>query len=184
MLAMVGSPRRDSFSRRLPLAAGSDVPADVRMDLWEGLRAVPAFDEDLDSESTPPAVADPREQIRAADPVLFATPEDNGSIPGVLRNAPDWVTRPEATGALRDRPVAVIGASPSPRGAQGAQVTCAGVLAGIGAEVCDVGLAIAPVHQRVDRQGTPTDDTLRRQLRQVPGRLIEHANLSTMWLAG
>lgn len=184
ILAIAGSLRRDSFNRRLLLAAGNAAPAGTRMTLWEDLAGVPGFDEDAESEPTPPAVADLREQIRAADAVLFATPEYNGSIPGALKNALDWVSRPHATNALRDMPVAVIGASPSPRGAQRAQHDLRRVLAVIGADVLDVELAVASVHQRFDQHGTLTDDTLGRQLRQALGRLVEHANPPTARLAG
>lgn len=186
ILAMAGSLRRDSFNRRLLLAAGDTAPAGVRLTLWEDLAGVPAFDEDVESGPTPPAVADLREQIRTADAVLIATPEYNGSIPGALKNALDWASRPYATNALRDKPVAVIGAgpSPSPRGAQRAQEDLRRVLGVIGAEVLDAELAVASVHQRFDQHGNLTDDTLRRQLRQILGRLVEHANRSTARLAG
>lgn len=184
ILAMAGSLRRDSFNRRLLLAAGSDVPAGVRMDLWDGLGAVPAFDEDVESEPTPPAVTDLRERIHAADAVLIATPEYNGSVPGALKNALDWASRPYATNALRDKPVAVIGASPSPRGAHRAQEDLRRVLGVIGAEVLDVELAVASVHQRFDQHGALTDDTLQRQLHQILVRLRDHASPAPVRLAG
>lgn len=188
ILALAGSLRRDSFNRRLLLASGDAAPAGVRLTLWEDLAGVPAFDEDVESGPTPPAVADLREQIRTADAVLIATPEYNGSIPGALKNALDWASRPYATNALRDKPVAVIGAGPGPRGAQRAQEDLRRVLGVIGADVLDVELAVASVHRRFDQHGNLIDDTLRHQLRhqlrQVLGRLGEHADPLTARLAG
>jgi len=184
IVALAGSLRGDSFNRRLLRAISGRVPAGVRMDVWEGLRAVPAFDEDLERGPTPLAVADLREQIRAADVVLIATPEYNGSVPGALKNALDWVSRPYATNALRGKPVAVIGASPSPGGARQAQEDLRRILAVIGAEVLDVELAVATVHRRFDPAGVVADDHLQRQLEQVLRRLLDHVNWQTVRLAG
>ena len=145
---------------------------------------MPAFDEHVEGGPTPPAVADLHEQIRTADALLIASPEYNGSIPGALKNALDWASRPHATNALRNKPVAVIGAGPSPRGAQRAQEDLRRVLGVIGADVLDVELAVASVHQRFDQHGHLTDDTLRHQLRHVLGRLVEHAAPLTARPAG
>src|ERR671932_2589811 len=111
ILAVSGSLRRDSSNTKLLRAAEELLPAGVELELWDGLKAVPAYDQDDDVEPAPPAVAAFRAAPAGADAVLFPTPEYNSSIPGVLKNALDWASRPLATNVMRNKPVAVIGAS-------------------------------------------------------------------------
>ena len=103
---------------------------------------MPPFDEDAEAAPAPAAVADLRAAIAAADAVLFATPEYNGSVPGQLKNALDWVSRPYATNPLRNTPVAVVGASTGGFGAVWAQADLRRILARIGARVLDTELAV------------------------------------------
>src|SRR5271154_5771940 len=110
ILAVSGSLRRDSHNRRLLRAAIALLPPDIDVVEYDGLKAIPPFDED-DESSPGAAVEDWREAIREADGLLFATPEYNSSIPGQLKNAIDWASRPVGTAALRNKPSAVIGAS-------------------------------------------------------------------------
>src|ERR1700736_1886406 len=110
VLGISGSLRRDSHNRRLLRAAAGLLPPEAELVLFEGLKAIPPFDED--DEPTPAlAVERWRAAIGDADALLFATPEYNSSIPGQLKNAIDWASRPVATNVLRNKPVAVIGAS-------------------------------------------------------------------------
>jgi chromate reductase len=145
VLAISGSLRRDSHNTALLRAAAEHLPPDVELELWEGLRDVPPYDQDDDAEPAPPAVAALREAVAAADAVLIATPEYNHSIPGALKNALDWASRPFATNAFRGKPVAVIGASAGLFGAVWAQAELRKVLAAMGARVVEgelgVGLA-------------------------------------------
>jgi chromate reductase len=184
ILAIAGSLRRESYNRRLLVEAMGVVPPGVRLQLWEGLRAVPPFDEDLEAEPTPAAVADLRNSIAAADAVLIATPEYNGSIPGVLKNALDWASRPYATNALRGKPVAVIGGSPGRGGAQRAQEDLRRVLGVIGADVIDSVPPVAPIHQRFDDQGALRDEPLRHRLGELVDRLTAHVAEAPVALAG
>src|SRR5204863_4509363 len=101
--------------------------------------------------------------IDAADAILFSTPEYNSSIPGQLKNALDWVSRPVATNALRNKPVAVVGASTGAFGAVWAQAELRKVLAALGARVLDVELPVAQAHTRFDEAGL-TDDEVRTAL--------------------
>src|SRR5688500_906793 len=94
VLGIAGSLRRGSFNRALLAAATHHLPADARLLVWDGLGAVPAFDQDAEAEPVPEAVADLRAAIAAADALLVSTPEYNGSIPGALKNAVDWASRP------------------------------------------------------------------------------------------
>src|SRR5947208_5877127 len=117
VLAIPGSLRSDSYNRQLLLAARELFPGDVEFEIYDGLKAVPPYDEDDDAEPAPAAVTRLRDAIAGADALLFATPEYNHSIPGQLKNAVDWASRPVATNVLRNKPVAVIGASTGAFGA-------------------------------------------------------------------
>ena len=110
VLAISGSVRQGSYNTAL-LRAAAECSPDVEFVVWHGLTEIPAYDEDLDTVSPPPAVAPLRHEIQGSDAVLIATPEYNGSIPGALKNAFDWASRPFATNALRKKRVAVVGAS-------------------------------------------------------------------------
>ncbi len=133
LLAISGSLRRGSYNSALLNAAAAGLPSDVEFVVWRGLADIPAFNEDLDT--VPPAVAALRREIARSDAVLFATPEYNASVPGALKNALDWVSRPFATNVLRNKTVAVIGASEGLFGAVWAQAELRKVLGVIGAHV-------------------------------------------------
>ena len=94
VLGISGSLRRDSHNTKLLRAAADLFGDDVEFEIWEGLKAVPPYDEDDDVAEAPAAVAELRAAVAGADAVLFATPEYNASIPGQLKNALDWVSRP------------------------------------------------------------------------------------------
>ena len=136
ILGVLGSLRGDSHNLRLLRAAADLLPPGAELVEFGGLKAVPPFDED-DEPSPGPAVQEWRRQIEAADAVLFATPEYNHSIPGALKNAVDWASRPFATAALRNKPVAVVGASTGMFGAVWAQAELRKSLAAAGARVVD-----------------------------------------------
>ena len=181
ILGIAGSLRADSFNRRLLLTDAEDVSSSVNVVLWDRLAQIPAFDEDREADSIPASVADLRRAIRAADAVLIATPEYNRSIPGALKNALDWASRPFATNPLRGKPAAVISASPSPRGGQAAQEDLRRVLRVIGADVVDEGLAVASVHRRLTDDGP--DQELRRQLRHLVSVLVDRASAASLAVA-
>ena len=121
ILGISGSLRRDSHNTNLLRAAAQASCPDVELELYDGLKDVPPYDEDGDTHLRPKSVARLNEAIANADAVLFSTPEYNASIPGHLKNAIDWVSRPVATNALRNKPVAVVGASTGAFGAVWAQ---------------------------------------------------------------
>src|SRR5213079_502228 len=109
-------------------------------------------------DPAPPAVAAFRAALAGADAVLFATPEYNSSIPGQLKNALDWASRPFATNVLRNRPVAVVGASTGAFGAVWAQAELRKVLAAAGARVVDGEVAVGHASERFDADGALTDE--------------------------
>jgi len=175
VLGISGSLRRDSYNTSLLRAAAELVGEDVEFVLWEGLKAVPPYDADDDTENAPAAVAAMRSAIAGADAVLIATPEYNSSIPGQLKNGLDWVSRPLPTNALRNKPVAVVGASAGAFGAVWAQAELRKVLAAIGARVLEGDLAVGHAPTRFDEQGRLIDDELREQLAEVVDGLISAA---------
>jgi chromate reductase len=146
VLAVSGSLRRDSHNTRLLRAAAQQLPPGVELELYDRLKQIPPFDED--DEATPAGEVQAwRAAIESADAVLFATPEYNSSIPGQLKNALDWASRPAAQAALRNKPVAVIGASMSMFGALWAQAELRKVVSASGARVLDAELAVATAHE-------------------------------------
>ena len=156
LLAISGSVRRDSYNTAL-LRAAAGCAAGVEFVVWRGLADVPAYDEDLESRPAPLPVAALRQEIGRSDAVLIATPEYNGSIPGALKNALDWVSRPFATNALRGKRVAVVGASVGLLGALGAQADLRKVLKVIGADVLEAGLPVSSAHSAFTETGRLRD---------------------------
>jgi chromate reductase len=144
ILGISGSVRRGSHNRKLLRAAGHSLPSGVDLVEWETVAGLPIFDEDL--ELTPPEpVREFLDAIEEADAILIATPEYNASVPGGLKNALDWASRPFPDNVLRDKPSAVIGASTGLFGAVWAQAEVRKALNASGAHVLDselpVGLA-------------------------------------------
>lgn len=171
VLAISGSLRRGSHNTALLRAAGARMPAGVELELWDGLEAVPPYNEDDDHESAPAAVIALRSAVAGADAVLIATPEYNHSVPGALKNALDWVSRPIATNPLRNEPVAVIGASTGIFGAVWAQAELRKVLSAIGARVVDRQLAVGQAAERV-AGGAVDDQELLAELGEVVSELV------------
>src|ERR671932_1966717 len=161
VLGIAGSLRPGSHNRKLLRAARELLPADVELELWDGLKDVPPYDEEDDVEPAPAAVARLRAAIAGADAILFATPEYNSSIPGQLKNAVDWASRPIATNVLRHKPVAVVGASTGMFGAVWAQAELRKVLAATGARVLDAELPVPRAPMQFDDEGRLADDELR-----------------------
>jgi chromate reductase len=155
VLAISGSLRRDSHNRRLLRAAARLLPPGAELVVYDGLKAIPHFDED-DELDPGPAVLDWRRAIEEADVLLFATPEYNSSVPGALKNAIDWASRPFSDTVLRNKPAAVIGASTGMFGAVWAQAELRKVLAAAGARVIDRELPVAAA----DEAFHPEDDGL------------------------
>jgi chromate reductase len=166
VLAISGSLRAGSHNTGLLKAAAEVAPAGIDIERWDGLRAVPPYDADDDVQPAPPAVQDLRDAISHADAILIATPEYNSSIPGALKNALDWASRPLATNVLRNKPVAVIGSSTGRFGAVWAQAELRNVLGAIGARVVDAELVVPLAHEVVREDGF-VDDEIAGGLRRV-----------------
>jgi chromate reductase, NAD(P)H dehydrogenase (quinone) len=158
ILGISGSLRRDSHNTSLLRAAAEAAGPDVQFELYDGLKEVAPYDEDDDVHPRPESIARLNQAIATADAVLFATPEYNSSIPGQLKNAIDWVSRPVATNVLRNKPVAVVGASTGAFGAVWAQAELRKVLAALGARVLDVELPVPHAHTRFEEGGLADEE--------------------------
>src|SRR5256885_1399940 len=183
VLAISGSLRSGSYNTQLLRAAEELLPREVDFVVYEGLKAVPPYDEDEDAQPAPFAVAALRSPIAEADAVLFATPEYNSSIPGSLKNALDWVSRPVATNPLRNKPVAVVGASTGAFGAVWAQAELRKVLAAIGARVVDGEVAVGHAPTRFDEDGRLEDESLQEQLQETIEALLAETQARSLVLA-
>jgi chromate reductase len=173
ILAISGSLRAASHNTALLRAAAELSPADVDVELFEGLEDLPPYNEDRDTPSPPAAVARLRAQIDAADAVLFATPEFNGTMPGQLKHVVDWASRPHRSSVLWGKPAAVVGASVTDYGAIWAQDHLRKALGLAGARVLDVELPIARAHERFDDDGVLVDLEIRDRLTEIVGELAD-----------
>ena len=171
ILGIPGSLRKASFNRSALAAAQWLLPAGASLDVFE-LEGIPVYNQDLDRQ--PPArVVELKARVRAADAILFATPEYNYSIPGVLKNAIDWASRPYGDSAWQGKPVAVMGASVGILGSARAQYHL---------RQCFVFLNMYPVNQpevlianaaqRFDERGELTDETSRDLIRKLLAELV------------
>lgn len=167
ILGIAGSLRRGSHNRRLLRAAAHTLPSGVELVEWDGLADIPAFDEDL--ETTPPAVVQAfLDEIERADGVLIATPEYNASVPGALKNTLDWASRPFPDNVLKNKPMAVVGASTGLFGAVWAQAEVRKALKASGAHVLESELPIG----MADGAFTDDDQLQEPELQERLGDLI------------
>ncbi len=174
ILGLSGSLRRDSHNTRLLRGAGTLLPAGAELVEFDQLGAIPPFNED--EESSPPASVQAfKDAIAGADGLLIATPEYNSSIPGVLKNALDWASRPRAESPLAGKPAAVIGSSTGLFGAVWAQAETRKVLGSTGAQVVDRELPIGQVDEALDERGVPLDSDAREALSATLDELLELA---------
>ena len=157
LLAISGSLRADSHNSRLLRIAAEEAPVGVDIEIYEGLADIPPYDADRDTSSRPSARARaPRAASPPADGLIFATPEYNSSIPGVLKNAIDWASRPRATTPLAGKPAAVMGATTGHFGAVWAQAELRKVLGSTGARVVDAEVSARARRRRLRRRRHPS----------------------------
>ncbi|MFN2483557.1 MAG: NADPH-dependent FMN reductase [Candidatus Limnocylindria bacterium] len=171
LVAIAGSLRREAYSRRLVGAAIDVAPAGVDVRRLS-IRSVPPYDADVEAAGLPRSVKDLKQAIDGADGLLIATPEYNWSIPGVLKNALDWASRPAFRSPLAGKLVAVVAASPGRGGARRALDDLRQVLDSVRAELV-AELSIAEVHEKF--RGDELEPTTLQQLRDVVGKLAGEA---------
>jgi chromate reductase, NAD(P)H dehydrogenase (quinone) len=175
ILGISGSLRRDSSNTKLLRAAEELLPGDVELVVFDDLEAVPPYNEDRDGDDPPLGAVHLRNAVAEADAVLFATPEYNGSVPGQLKNAVDWASRPHRVSALWGKPVAVTGASSGMYGAVWAQADLRKILGVAGARVVDAEVAVGRAASRFDESGRLVDAELRDELRSAVDALVAEA---------
>jgi chromate reductase, NAD(P)H dehydrogenase (quinone) len=175
ILGIPGSLRRGSHNTTLLRAAAELLPPGVELQVYDGLRELPPYDPDFDVEPAEPAVARLREAIASADGVLIATPEYNGSIPGVLKNALDWASRPFPDSSLRGKPVAVVGASTGLFGAVWAQAEARKVVGIVGADVIDHELPVGQAETAFTDDGRLVEPDQHAVLGELVNVLIARA---------
>jgi chromate reductase, NAD(P)H dehydrogenase (quinone) len=168
ILGVSGSLRAGSHNTQLLRLAAEELPEGVELELYDELAEIPPFDQDL-VDVAPDSVERLKGLVAASDALLVATPEFNGSIPGQLKNALDWISRPLAENPARAKPVAVIGASTSSFGGIWAQRELKKVLGILGARVLDAELPVA----KADGRLADPDEELRVSLADVVGALVE-----------
>jgi chromate reductase len=173
VLGISGSLRRDSHNATLLRAARELFEAEgAELVIYDGLKDIPAYDEDDDQGDPPAAVADFRNAIAGADAVFFSTPEYNSSIPGQLKNAIDWLSRPLAESPFRNKPVAVVGASTGMFGAVWAQAELRKVLGAVGARVAEGEVPVGHAQTRFNDDGSLNDPNLVEEVREVVRALL------------
>jgi chromate reductase len=173
VLGISGSLRRDSHNTKLLRAAGEMFERyGVQFEVYADLKQVPPYDEDDDLEPAPAAVAHLRAAVAGSDAVFLSTPEYNHSIPGQLKTAVDWLSRPVGSGALSGKPVAVIGASAGMFGAVWSQAELRKVLAAAGARVVEGEVPVGHAHTRFDDDGRLNAPELAEQVDAVVQSLI------------
>lgn len=172
VLVLLGSLREDSLNRRLADVAMSHLPAHAQAVIWNGLGDLPHYSMDLDGEAVPARAQQLRDAVALADRLLIVTPEYNGSLPGVLKNAIDWVSRPRGAAAIEGKPVAVLAAVGSPRGAQWAREDTVRVLKVAGAAPLEETIGIGTAHD-VLLEGGVVDPEVDAAIASLMQRLVD-----------
>ena len=167
---LVGSLRADSLNRKLAEILRDEAPEGVTLDFVDGLADLPFYNEDLDAGTAPAAAQAVRDEVAAADRVLVVTPEYNGTMPAVINNAIDWLSRPYGSGALTGKPLAIIGAAPTPYGAKWSHADAARSAGIAGAVVVEDAIVSQPAHE-ID---VLTDPDVRKRLHDALAALVAY----------
>lgn len=171
ILGIAGSLRKQSFNRSLLRAAQQLAPADATIEVFE-LDDIPAFNQD-DEANPSTKVSQLKERVRAADAILFVTPEYNYSVPGVLKNAIDWASRPYGDSAWSGKPAAIMGASVGAIGTARAQYHLRQMFVFLNMyAVNQPEVMLANAHKHFDKEGTLTDETAQKLIRQLLEELV------------
>jgi chromate reductase len=179
ILGFAGSLRKDSYNKALLRAAVESVPKDVTLEVFD-LEGIPPFNQDF--EDQPPKIVKKfKAKIKAADALLIATPEYNYSVPGVLKNAIDWASRPYGDNAFEGKPVAIMSASPGMLGGARAQYTLRQTFVALNMFPLNrPEVIVAGADEKIDEEGKVTDEETRDRIR----KLLENLVVWTLRLKG
>jgi chromate reductase len=172
ILGIAGSLRKGSYNRMALHAAQQLAPADAKIETFD-LQGIPVFNQD-DEKTPPPAVVEFKKRIRAADAILIATPEYNYSIPGALKNAIDWASRPYGDSAWNDKPVAVMSAAGGVLGGARAQYHLRQSFIFLNMHALNLPeVMIAKAHEKFDANGNLTDEAGKKLIQQLLQNLVD-----------
>ena len=183
VLGISGSLRRGSLNSALLRAAAEQLPAGAELVEFDRLREVPPYDEDVEMAGTPAVVEELRTAVRSADAILIATPEYNSSIPGQLKNALDWVSRPAGRSALNGKPAATIGASTGMFGAVWAQAELRKVLGAMGGRVIEAELPIGHAKELLRGDHLELSPEQSEHLEEILAELVAQAEIEAELVA-
>jgi chromate reductase len=171
ILGFAGSLRKNSFNKAILRAASEVVPEDALLEIFD-LEGIPLFNQDFE-QKPPEKVRQFKEKIRAADAILIATPEYNYSIPGVLKNAIDWASRPFGDNAFEDKPVAIMSASGSMLGGARAQYHLRQTFVWLNMHaLVRPEVIVNYADKKIDKNGRLTDEETRKRIRELLEALI------------
>ncbi len=176
ILGIAGSLRRESYNRSLLQAAVELAPEGARIETFD-IDGIPGFNQD-DEQNPPEQVVDLKQRIRSADAVLFVTPEYNYSVPGVLKNAIDWASRPYGDSAWTGKPAAIMGATVGTIGTARAQYHLRQMFVFLNMyAVNQPEVMVANAHKHFDQDGKLTDETAKKLIRQLLEELVRWTKL-------
>jgi chromate reductase, NAD(P)H dehydrogenase (quinone) len=174
IVGIVGSLRKESFNKQLLKAAGKLLPNDVQFTIAD-ISSVPLYNQDLEDDF-PETVINLKRTVEAADALIFSTPEYNGSIPGVLKNVIDWLSRPSGHSSLNGKPVGIIGGTPGMFGAVHAQMHLRQILSLMNMHVIPQPLVlVGQIQNKFDAEGRLTDITTQNIMQKHLDRLVNVA---------
>jgi chromate reductase len=178
ILGLAGSLRRESYNRALVRAAAGLAPPAAAIEVFERLGEIPPYNDDARLRGLPDPVADLWQAVATADALLVATPEYNYGVPGVLKNALDWISRPPAESPLRHKPVAIMGASTGNFGTARAQLALRQTFQFIESYVLlKPEVMVFKAAERFDDDGELTDEAAREQVVAQLRALVDWARL-------
>lgn len=178
ILGLSGSLRQGSYNTGLLTAAAGRMPDGVELVVFDQLRDIPFYDPAIDGDTPPAAAVALREAVAAADALLLSTPEYNASIPAVIKNAVDWLSRPAGDGAIKGKVTAVMGSGPGQFGGIWAQDELRKSAKIAGARVIEQGVAVPKVNNLVDEDGFLTSETWLTKIDALIAALVAEAGLS------
>jgi len=171
ILGFAGSLRKGSYNKALLRAAAELLPEEARLEIFD-LEGIPPFNQDLEKQ-IPERVREFKAKIKSADAILIATPEHNYSVPGVLKNAIDWASRPYGDNSFEGKPAAIMGASTGMLGGSRAQYHLRQILVFLDMHAVNrPEVFVTFAGQKIDEQGMLTDETTRKMIKQLIESLI------------